>query len=66
MIDVGADESSLLLNVGIILGVAGPRLICIMVIVAPFGKVICELQSGCVGRGILKVNDYQLLVGILR
>jgi hypothetical protein len=37
-----------------------------MVIVAPFGKVICELQSGCVGRGILKVNDYQLLVGILR
>ncbi len=29
-----------------------------MVVVAPFCKVVCKLQSGDVGGGILEVDDY--------
>lgn len=67
MVEVGFDEAVLLLRRGIVaLSAAGVRGGRVVVIVGPFGEVICELKSRQIGRGVFKVDDDKLLVFILR
>jgi hypothetical protein len=33
-----------------------------VVVVGPLGEVVCELEAGHVGGGVLKVDDDELLV----
>jgi hypothetical protein len=65
MIDIGAYEAALLLYRRVFIGVACPGFVGIVVIIAPFCEVICELETRSVSRGILKVNDHKLLMGVL-
>lgn len=66
MVDIGADEALLLFQCWVLFGVALPRVGGVVVIVAPFCKVVCEFEAGGVGGGILKVDNDELLVGVLR
>lgn len=62
MIDVGPDKPALLVNVGILGGVANMRVPRVMIVVCPFGEMVGKLKSWNVGTGILKINNNQLLV----
>ena len=66
MLKVCANESTLLVGLGICCRVAGPGRRRIVVVVTPLCKVIGELKAWCIGIGILKVNDYELLMLIRR
>lgn len=35
-----------------------------MVVVAPFGEMVCDLETGRVGGGVLEVDDDELAVGV--
>lgn len=65
MIDIAAYKRSLLFHARVPRGVAGPWLSGIMIVVAPLCEVVREFQAGCVGRGILEVDDHKLFVGVL-
>ena len=62
MLKVCANEAALLVGLGIRCCVAGPWRRRIVVVVTPFCEVVGELKAWCIGVGILKVNDYELLV----
>jgi hypothetical protein len=34
----------------------------LVVVVAPFCKVVCEFEAGGVGIGVFEINDYELFV----
>lgn len=35
-----------------------------MIVVAPFGEVVCKLEPGSVCTRVFEINDNQLLVGV--
>lgn len=62
MVDVGLDGAALFLRGGVARRVAGVGTGGVVVVVGPFGEVVGELESGKVGRGVLEVDDDELLV----
>lgn len=66
MADVSADETVLFFRSGVQRGVAEPRHFLIVVVVAPFCKVVGKLETRSVCVGILKINDDELFVGVCR
>ena len=58
------DEAALFLNGGEGFGVADVRGGGVVVVVAPFRKVVCELEAGGIARGVFEVNDDELLVRV--
>lgn len=66
MVNISFDESTLLLGRGILGGVASMGVDWMMVVVSPLGEMIGEFQPRGVGRGVLEVDDHQLLVFIRR
>lgn len=65
MVYIRPDEPPLLLKGWVSFGVAGPRVISIVVVVAPLCEVICEFETGGISGCVLKVDDGQLLVVVL-
>jgi hypothetical protein len=63
---VSADKSVLLFGGGVEGRVAEPGCFLIVVVVAPFCKVVGELEAGGVRVGVLEVNDNELLVCVRR
>jgi len=61
---VGANEAILLFGSGVEGRVAEPGHLLIVVVVAPFGEVVGELEARGVCVGVLEVNDNQLLVRV--
>jgi hypothetical protein len=49
---------------GVVVSVAGVRCDGVVVVVAPFCEVVCELKTGGVGGGVFKVNDDELFVRV--
>ena len=62
MHDIGADEAALFFWARVAGRVAGVGLGGVVVVVAPFGEVVGEFHAGCVGRGVLEVDDDELAV----
>ena len=61
---VSPHEAVLLFGLGVSAGVALPRVNWVVVVVAPFGKVIGKLQTWSVCAGILKVDNDELLMSV--
>jgi hypothetical protein len=59
---ISAYESVLLFGRGVEGSVAVPRCFLVVIVVAPFGKVVGELETRRVCAGVFKVNDDELLV----
>lgn len=57
MVYIGLDEASLFIWRGVSSNVARIGRCGVVVIVCPFGKVICKLETPDVSCCILKVND---------
>ena len=64
MVEVSTDEAALFFDGRIILSVASLWLFLVVVVVAPFSEVVCKFEARCVSRGILEVNDYELLMAV--
>ena len=62
MVDVGFHEAALLVRGRVARRVAGVRAGRVVVVVGPLGEVVCELEAGQVGGGVLEVDDDELLV----
>ena len=63
--DVGADEAVLFFWAWVAGCVAGVGLRGVVVVVAPFGEVVGEFHAGCVGRGVLEVDDDKLAMFVV-
>jgi len=61
---VGANEAVLLFGSGVEGCVAEPGHLLVVVVVAPFGKVVGELEARGVCIGVLEVDNDQLLVRV--
>lgn len=66
MIEVGADEAALLFRSWVDFCVTGVRLDGIGIVVAPLGKMVGKLAPTSVGRGVLEVDNDELLVRVFR
>ena len=64
MANVSAEETILLFGSGVEGSVAEPRCLLVVVVVAPFGKVVRKLEAGGVCVCVFKVNDDKLFVGV--
>lgn len=62
MADIGADKAVLFFRCGVQGGVAEPGHLFIMIIVAPFCKVVGKLEAWGVRVGVFEVNDNELFV----
>jgi hypothetical protein len=64
VIDIAADETALLLERRIQMRIArkGDGEV---VVVAPFSEMVCEFETGGVGRGVFEINDHKLFVRVL-
>lgn len=62
MVDICLDEPSLFLRCGIAFVAAGEWPLGVMIVICPFSEVVGKLQTGHIGRCILKVDDDQLLM----
>jgi hypothetical protein len=62
VIDIGLDETALLIRGGISSHIARPGHCSIMVVVCPFVEVIGKLETTSIRARIFKVNDDELLV----
>lgn len=65
MLDICLDEAFLLLNRGVALNAACERCVWVVVVVRPLGEVVRKLATRKVGRGVLEVDDDELLVLVL-
>lgn len=62
MVHVRADERCLLRDGGVVLRLASPGLGRVVVVIAPLSEVVCKFKTGRIGRCVLEVDDYELLV----
>ncbi len=62
MQDVAADEALLLFGGWVVVCVAGVGGLRVVVVVAPFGEVVCEFEAAHVGVGVFEVDDDELFV----
>lgn len=66
MINITANEPLLFLESRIPRRITEPRLLRVVIVVAPFRKVVCELETRRVGGCIFEVNNDELFVRVLR
>lgn len=64
--DVCSDEAVLFFGIRVASGVDSPWSVCIVIVVAPLRKVVCEFQARRVCICIFKVDDDELLVSVGR
>jgi hypothetical protein len=64
VVNIGFDEASLFFFSGVVIGITGVRGDRVVVIIAPFCEMVCELETRCVGGGVFKVDDNKLFVGV--
>ena len=62
VVDVRADEVTLLFEGWVAVCVACPGFIGIVIVVAPFCEMVGKFKAGGVGGCILEINDYELFV----
>lgn len=62
MLHVGSDESILFFGGGIVGWIDGPGSVRMMIVVAPFCKVVGKFVAWEVGTSIFKVNDNKLFM----
>ncbi len=62
MVHVRFDGAALFLGRGVAGRVAGVGAGGVVVVVGPFGEVVCEFEAGEVGGGVLEVDYYELFV----
>lgn len=64
--DIGFDKTALLFGCWIDFLVDRVRNFRVMIVVAPFCEVICELEAWNIGIGVFEVDDDKLLVLVSR
>jgi hypothetical protein len=62
VLDVGLEETPLLIDARVALGAAGPWREWVMVVIRPLREVVGKLEPRYIGSRVLKVNDDELLV----
>lgn len=64
MVDIGFYEAALFFFRRVVVCITGVRRNGVMIIIAPFCEVICELETRGVGGGVFEVDDDELFVGV--
>ena len=62
VVDISAHEAGLFLDGRVFRHVTGERVERVVVVVGPFGEVVCEFEAWQVGGGVLEVDDHELFV----
>lgn len=64
MVYVGFDKATLFFFCRVVLGIAGVGSDGVVVIIAPFCEMVCELETRGISGGVFEVDDDKLFVSI--